>query len=306
MNAPALAIMMGLYNGGRFLSSQLKSFEEQTFTNWSLWASDDGSTDGTLSMLNAFSHSVSQPVNVFDGPHSGVCANFQSMLSSDAIDADYFAFSDQDDIWMPHKLERAVNWLGLQDPDFPALYCSRTRLINENDMFIGVSTNNTKPPAFANALLQNIASGNTMVFNRRARELIKSVANQPMVMHDWALYLVVSACGGNIFFDSLPSVHYRQHASNLIGNGMELSTRWKNFVNVHQGNKIHWNNIHFSLMDALGDYITPDNKRCLSCFRHIRHSSWNNRIRLMKRSGIYHQKFVGTLATWSYMLFDRL
>lgn len=301
-----VAILLGTYNGATYIDQQLASYAAQTFTDWSLWASDDGSKDKTLAKIAAFSHACDRPVQVLDGPRKGVCQNFQSMIGNENIRAEYFAFSDQDDIWMDDKLERAVAWLNQQDPQRPALYCSRTHLIDDKGVRIGFSPDNTRPPSLGNALLQNIASGNTMVFNRCARELMQIVAHLPMVIHDWALYLIVTGCGGTVVFDSQPTVYYRQHASNLIGNGMAVKTRVKNFFSTHQGNKIVWNDIHFHLLDRLKDRLTPASKACITDFRRIRHSPLLTRMNLMHKSGIYHQTFIGTLATWSYTLFDRL
>lgn len=304
--SPHVAILLGTYNGANYIDQQLASYASQTFTNWSLWASDDGSKDETFARIAAFSRSCGRPVHVLEGPRKGVCHNFQSMTDNEHIQADYFAFSDQDDIWMDDKLERAVAWLARQDPKRPALYCSRTHLIDSKGDRIGFSPDNTRPPSLANALLQNIASGNTMVFNRSARELMQCVAHLPMVIHDWALYLIVTACGGKVIFDSRPTVYYRQHSSNLIGNGMAVKTRIKNFLSTHQGKKAVWNDIHFHLLDVLVDRLTPASKECLMHFQHIRHSPLLTRMNLMHKSGIYHQTFIGTLATWSYALFDRL
>lgn len=299
-------IMLGTYNGAAYIKQQLDSYQAQSFHNWELWCSDDGSADDTLAILTSFSQQESRPVNIVSGPRTGVCANFQSLIASPSIAGDYFAFSDQDDIWMQDKLARAVEWLEKQDPLQPALYCSRTQLIDDKNNPLGLSPDNSRPPSFRNALLQNLASGNTMVFNKCARDIMKSIAHLPWVIHDWALYLAVTGCGGRVWFDSQPSVLYRQHADNLIGNGMEVRTRLNNFVRTHRGNKVAWNDCHFRMLDALGDRLTPENRHSLDCFRRIRQSSWLGRMKLMRQSGIYHQKSIGALATWTYALFNRL
>jgi glycosyltransferase involved in cell wall biosynthesis len=92
-----VALLMCTKNGATFLGEQLKSIAEQTHTNWTLFASDDGSTDKTKHILERFGQDQLQRVVVRNGPKKGVCANFLSLATDPTIDGDYFAFSDQDD-----------------------------------------------------------------------------------------------------------------------------------------------------------------------------------------------------------------
>src|SRR5690606_39349450 len=104
----------------------------------------------------------------------------------------------------------------------PALQCAPGRLAHGAGREPGRSDLLSRPPSFANALMQNITGGNTMVFNDAARQLLLEVpATQPLVIHDWWTYIVVSAVGGAICFDPYPSVRYRQHGANLIGMSVE-------------------------------------------------------------------------------------
>ena len=301
-----VAILLGTFNGARFIDEQLSSYQRQTHRNWSLWASDDGSTDASLPLISKFSHSVQQSVSLLQGPHLGVCRNFVSLIENEGIHADYYAFSDQDDIWLANKLARAVAWLDTVADDTPALYCSRTALIDTHGARIGFSPDYSKPPSFTNALLQNIASGNTMIFNNKARDLLRVVAHGPMVIHDWALYLVVTACGGQVFFDQEPCVLYRQHNDNVIGNGMGLMTRIANFSKAQRGRKAVWNDNNIAMLKLIDDQMTISNRQRLSDFVAIRDSSLIQRVRLLIRSGVYHQQLTGTLTTLSYALLNRM
>lgn len=305
-SSSSVAILLGTYNGAHFINQQLNSYKRQTYINWSLWASDDGSTDQGLDAIKDFSLSVPQSINLLEGPRQGVCRNFVSLINNENINASYYAFSDQDDIWINDKLERAVNWLDAVDPEVPALYCSRTELINTEGEKIGFSPDYAKPPSFANALLQNIASGNTMVFNNKARELLRQAADGEMVIHDWALYLVVTACGGHVFFDREPTVLYRQHDNNVIGNGMGLMTRMANFRKAHHGRKAAWNDTNIAMMGLIGAQMTVENQRRLNDFFAIRDSSLIQRLCLLRQSGVYHQQLAGTLTTVSYTLLNRM
>lgn len=180
LNREALvAILMGTKNGGRFLAEQLDSLEAQTHNNWVLIASDDGSTDDTIKILRDCQ--AKWPVGrliIKDGPKRGFCINFLSLACDPDIEADYYAFCDQDDVWLPNKLSVAIkhiraNELDAPNNSIPFLYCSRTIHVAENLRRNGRSPLFVFPPSFRNALVQSLAGGNTMVFNHQAKVLLE-------------------------------------------------------------------------------------------------------------------------------------
>ncbi|WKZ93772.1 glycosyltransferase family 2 protein [Chimaeribacter arupi] len=301
-----VAILLGTYNGAGHLAAQLDSFRAQTYPHWALWASDDGSTDATPAIIEQFLRQPGVNGQLLSGSRRGFCDNFMSMVCHPAIEAEYYAFSDQDDVWLDDKLSRAVAWLETVDPAVPALYCSRTRLTDSEGTPTGLSPDYRKAPGFGNALLQNIASGNTMVFNHQARRLLQKAQGTPMVVHDWSLYQIVSGCGGAIRFDPAPTVLYRQHSNNQIGNGMSPLRRLRNFIAAHKGRAAGWNDRNYQVLMRVADDLTPDNARRLAAFRQIRHSGLLARLRLFAASGLYHQQPAGMLTTLTYVLLNRL
>ena len=107
-----VAILMGCYNGAEYLSEQLDSLESQTHTNWRLYASVDGSTDGTLEILQAYQAKWGvDKLIIRQGSRQGFCKNFLSLACDPSIKADYYAFCDQDDVWLPEKIKAAVSYL---------------------------------------------------------------------------------------------------------------------------------------------------------------------------------------------------
>lgn len=148
---------MCTYNGQAFLAEQLDSFERQTHSNWTLMVSDDGSQDGTLSLLEDYGRRWGHArLGIMMGPKRGYAANFLS-LTYRVDDADFFAWSDQDDIWSEDKLEVALAWLRTVPTHVPALYCGRTQLISETGVHLGYSPRFRLAPGFGNALVQSIA-----------------------------------------------------------------------------------------------------------------------------------------------------
>src|ERR1700694_3446090 len=107
-NRHKVVILLGTFNGAEFLPEQLQSYRNQSHSNWELLVSDDGSTDRSVEIVNEFARGVSQLVVVRRGPQQGFWQNFVSMVRSDEVAGDLFAYSDQDDIWFPEKLAKAV------------------------------------------------------------------------------------------------------------------------------------------------------------------------------------------------------
>jgi len=219
--ATRVAILLSTFNGGRFLHDQLESFLDQTHEHWVLYWRDDGSTDATRAIMEGFARRAGQGrcVELADsGTHLGVIASFHHLLSAvihQIADTDVIAFADQDDVWLPPKLARGIVALG--ESHTPALYCARQRLVDTALKPLGLSTAPASVTGFASALIQNIATGCTMMLNSAAARLVARSQPSSATLHDWWCYLVVTGAGGLVVQDGEPMVLYRQHGGNLVG-----------------------------------------------------------------------------------------
>jgi len=302
--ANSVAILLATYNGANFLVPQLNSFKNQSYCSWELYVSDDGSSDDTLAILEKFSRN--SPTNVYSGPQKGFARNFLSLINRSEVNASYYAFSDQDDIWCDDKLKRAVDFLSKIDDDLPALYCCRTTLIDSSDKIVGYSTLYKKKPGIGNALIQNIASGNTMVFNHAARKLLNRLYGKEIIAHDWSLYQIVAACGGAIFYDANPGVLYRQHDGNLIGSGLNYFKRFQNFIEAVNGRSSRWNDINLDLLSCVEPDLSVDAKKVIHCIKKMRSSKLVERMKIFHFSGLYHQTTIGTLTNYCYAMLNKI
>jgi len=294
---PTVTILLCTLNGERFLTEQLASLERQTFKNWKLIASDDGSFDRTRSILLAFQKSCEPgKVEIIDGPRRGATANFLFQACAENLVSEYYAFCDQDDVWDVDKLERAIDALERVDPGAPALYGSRTRLIDEAGNEIGFSPLFQRKPEFRSALVQSIAGGNTMVFNQKARELIVFCgADVDVPSHDWWLYQVTAACGGYVHYDAYPSVRYRQHAHNVIGANMSWTARMHRLYLLQKGRFRHWEDLIVAALTRLRPRMSAENRRIFDLFRKARHEPLLRRATIFAQSGVYRQTTLGHL-----------
>lgn len=305
---PDVAILLCTYNGQDYLDEQLDSFTEQTHPNWQVYASDDGSTDKTLQILRERQQKWStNQLILLTGPAKGFAANFLSLTCNLSIKADYFAYSDQDDIWETDKLERALHWLQSVPSNTPALYCSRTRLVDAENSEIGLSPLFTKKPSFANALIQSVAGGNTMVFNNAARALlVEAGKNLSIATHDWWAYILITSCGGLVHYDSYPSLRYRQHQNNLIGVNSSFAARCNRLRLLWQGNFKAWNDQNIAALHTLKHRLTPENRQLLERFIEMRQKNLVSRLISLKRSGFYRQTYLGNLGLLAAAAFNKL
>lgn len=292
-----IAILMATYNGSAYLEEQLHSFDKQSHSDWSLWVSDDGSTDGTKCLINKFSDGRSEKnIQIFNGPKKGFAANFLSLVCNPILKADAYAYSDQDDIWFDDKLERAENFLSSVPGNVPALYCSRTQYVDLNNNPIGLSIPYSRPAIFQNALIQNIASGNTMVFNNAARALLLQAGpGLDIELHDWWTYILVAGAGGKVFFDHCPSVRYRQHPNNLWGMNTSFKAQIMRIKKLFGGRFQSWNNRHVAALNQNMGLLMGINQKIFHQFSHARKLSLIPRLIGLRNSGVYRQTVMNNL-----------
>jgi glycosyltransferase involved in cell wall biosynthesis len=176
---------------------------------------DDGSADATVEIVR--SHGLDVEV----GDHVGFVRSFGALLAR--ADADYVAFCDQDDVWLPDKLSRAV--ARLEGLSGPALYCGRLSVVDERLEPLGLSPLPLRGLSFANALVESKAAGCTIVLNPAARELLAEFPLE-VVSHDWWAYLVVSAFG-EIVYDPHPAILFRKHKGQAFGIGVGTIDSWR-------------------------------------------------------------------------------
>ena len=303
-----VTILLCTFNGERFLAQQLASLERQTFKNWKLIASDDGSSDQTKSILHAFRKSFAPgKVNIIDGPRRGAPANFLFLACGKNLASDYYAFCDQDDVWEADKLARAIGVLEQAGLDVPALYGSRTSLIDEAGKMIGFSPLFPKTPTFRSALVQSIAGGNTMVFNQKARDLLAFCgADINIPSHDWWLYQVTSACGGCVRYDAYPSVRYRQHSQNVIGSNMGFAARMRRLRMLRQGRFRHWSELNVAALARIRPRMNAENQQIFDLFCKARHRPLLQRAAMFAEAGVYRQTLLGNLGLAAAVVLNKI
>lgn len=302
-----VAILLCTYNGVKFLAEQLDSLEAQTHHNWVVIASDDGSTDQTLEILQQYRAKWPPgKLSIRSGPQKGFCQNFLSLACDPEIKADYYAFCDQDDVWLPEKLSIAlVNIAFNQQLNIPYLYCGRTNYVTENLKSCGISPLFVFPPSFRNALVQSIAGGNTMVFNVALKRLIENAGPLDVPSHDWWVYILVTG-SGVVFYDQVGHILYRQHDGALVGGNNTYYAKTKRLIMVFQGRFQDWNKKNLSALVYKSELLSELNKEVLTWFCRIGTARLMERIRILGVCGIYRQTRLGTISLYIATVFNKL
>jgi len=222
---PHVQILLSTFNGEKYLEEQLASLQSQSYRNFSIAIRDDGSSDSTLSILRDFVNSNGN-VKLEEGENIGVVKSFYRLL--EIAEGDLFSFCDQDDVWLPDKLSRAVGALPQRRASGSSLYCSGL-LFTDSDGRELFRSRRPKHIGLRNALVENIATGCTAVIGKKLRALALKADPDDMHMHDWWFYLVASTFG-DVLFDYEATVRYRRHDATVTSLGNTRRTLWTRMV----------------------------------------------------------------------------
>ena len=293
-----VAILMSTFNGDRFLAPQLHSLLSQTHTNWQLHWRDDGSEDRTLDVLAAFQRGPGRgrTQSHDKGPHLGTARSFLKLLR-DAIEtnAAFFAFADQDDIWLPDKIARAVAALASLPSDRPALYCSGHLAVDEALTPVGMSPAPIRRIGFPASLTQNVAQGCTVMLNRHAARLIASSRAPAATWHDWWSYLVVTASGGTVVVDPAHTLLYRQHRDSQIGIVGNMARR--GIAALRRGREPFMSLLraHANALERQPHLLTEENRRHLDTISRAVDGPFRDRLGALRLAGFHRQTWEETL-----------
>jgi glycosyltransferase involved in cell wall biosynthesis len=224
MARPAISICMATYNGEQFLGQQLESILVQSNQDWQLLVRDDGSSDNTARIIKDYANRLPAKIRLVtdNGNHLGASLNFGKLL--EYADTEYIMFSDQDDVWLPNKIELTLNAMKAAEqiyPDRPILIHTDLQVMDSQLNTIANSLWNYQKlfPETGDDLnrimARNVITGCTVMINRKAKAVSIPVPDEA-IMYDW--WVALNVCKhGKIIYVSIPSVLYRQHSKNRLG-----------------------------------------------------------------------------------------
>ncbi len=288
-----VAVILGFYNGNNFIDEQVKSIWNQNFKNIDIFIFDDNSKRKLEFKEVKLNNNKKSKIKITKRKENlGYAKNFLLGLEEVGKGYDFYAFSDQDDIWEKDKIARGIEALISNGSKFPKLYCSRTSYYNyECTKVIGASNIHPKKPTFANSLLQNIAGGNTILMNNLARQIVvKTVKAENFISHDWWCYQIISGAGGEVIFDKNKTVRYRQHKYNLIGKNNGLEDIKSRILEFFSGKVKRWSDINLKNLSNFRFLLTKDNIVILENFIKARRSrNIFKKLNYFFKSGVFRQ-----------------
>ena len=220
---PEIDILLAAYNGEKFIAEQIDSILNQTFQDFRLLIRDDGSSDNTQTIIEEYARKYPDKIEVVHD--EAVCKrpnkNFMELLKH--TKADYVMFCDQDDVWLPYKIQVTL-WhmkeLERKNPGKPALVFSGLKVVDENlysmNRFIQYSLDIVEYEKFTNLMISNVVSGCTSMFNNALYSKFKGYIEGMPFAHDSILAILAAMCG---VIEHIPAamILYRQHQNNASG-----------------------------------------------------------------------------------------
>lgn len=224
-------ILLSTYNGSQYLEEQLNSLVNQSYPNLYVLVRDDGSKDRTIEILEKYSQKYSM-FDYYIGKNVGSAESFMNLVFNSG-EYDFYAFCDQDDVWLNDKIETGIN--AIEKCDGPALYHGLAGYV---DSKLNPLPNKCYKPKndFGGSLISS-ATGCTMVFNKKLMELVREYrpVHGHISMHDAWIYRIAYAVNAEVIYDPSSHIKYRQHGNNVSGGAkMTIKDKFKRayFTNV--------------------------------------------------------------------------
>lgn len=285
-------VLLSSYNGEKYIAEQIESIQRQQGVKAELLIRDDGSADRTLEIIQDYAENNSN-ICYYKGRNIGVQHSFFDLMAHADRTADYYAFADQDDVWLPDKLQRAVSLLqGCADADRPLLYAGGLIYADEMLQHLKLVVHKRRKEAsFGNALIENICTGCTEVFNGKLLEMAAAHRPQCEILHDWWMYLTAS-CFGQVLYDQAAYIYYRQHDKNVVGMSGCRAGRWMR--RLHHRSDLR-GIVSRQTKDFCRAYRNLGSSRALACEVLSYKKSWRHRIGILFEKRIYRQDWIDDL-----------
>ena len=265
-----IAILMSTYNGQEYLNKQLKSISDQDVdAELTVYIRDDGSSDSTLDIIKRWERKLD--IVFSSGVNSGPALSFWNLLTNLDIQADYYAFCDQDDIWDKNKLRVAISTLS--NDKSANLYASNCRIIDEDDGIIKEKRLESEPVININSLfVSGFTQGCSIVFTNSLRSFLLGKKISCIPMHDLIL-LLYAMQNGKIIWDSTPRFSYRVHANNVVAkNNKSILKKLKTTIwNWKNKNKNSMTRVATEMLKNIDDLSARD-EEYLKCILNYKHS----------------------------------
>lgn len=295
---PKVKVLLSYYNGDNYIKEQIDSILNQEDVDVSLFIRNDGSSRKIESLLSEYND---ERIQYIYGDNLGYKKSFLQMLKM-VEESDYYAFADQDDVWLPQKLKQGIQ-------------CIETRLKNRKDAYLYASSltrvdknlNFLSEQKFDNLVLtvgaeftRHRLAGCTFIFNDELRQLVDKVEYNDFIdySHDHFMTIISMLNKTNIFVDENSYILFRRHGYNASVDGESKISKIKKDIKYYFSGKSRYIELSGLLLDNYGFYINSDNKKFLLSIKDYKKNIFNT-IRLATNKRL-------DCGYWYFNLFIRL
>lgn len=296
MENKKVLVLLSSYNGEKYISDQIESIlNQKTVHTVDLLIRDDGSNDSTVEIIKKYIVLNPNRIRLIQGKNVGYVKSF-FILIKEASGYDYYSLSDQDDVWMENKIEKAIEVLYKEDNSIPLLYSSTSYLVHDDLVPFGITQNKQKEITFLNTMIQNFLPGHNQVMNQLLlNELKDDIDYSKIYVHDsWITNVAIIK--GKVLFNNEPFTYYRQHLDNEVGFGKgkigwikERIKRIRSKQNFRYAQQINYFGQYFFNEMSSNDY------KCLCDFFDNQKSFFTRLRYILFNCPFYRQKRIETL-----------
>ena len=278
MNMKKVQVFLSTYNGEKYLQEQIESLLQQKGVQISILVRDDGSTDCTLRILEKYKEV--EKIDFYTGYNVGYAKSFLDLVKQD-VHADYYAFCDQDDVWLPEKLNVAIKQIERFQEDsekIPALYASALQRVDQNLNLLPLQNFKNLRLTLGAEFTRHRLAGCSFVFNNQLRDILRKAENIEC-SHDRLTTILCLACGGKIFFDKNSYILFRRHGSNTSPDGIGTKKKIEKDVRHYFSGKNNADVLAKQIISQYDDYLSENSQRFLLEVRNYK-QNWFNTIKL--------------------------
>ena len=286
-------ILMATYNGEKYLKEQLDSILNQTYSNFRLLISDDCSKDRTREILKEYEQKDNRIKVFYQETNLGYVKNFEFLLNQ--VESDIYALSDQDDVWLPKKIEKTYNKMMETNSD---LVFTDLEVVNENLETIYPSYNDfmnlyrkikENKDSYLMEYLYNTITGCTLMSKKSFLDKILPIpTDSKYVIHDSWIGLVVSLYGKVEYLDE-PTIKYRQHGNNQVGTNhiSHKFTKLEDVRNLFIDVKIELFTTYVNNEYVFDEKLRIQNRQALEYFKNLQKKKYFN----FKGWNVFHKLY---------------
>lgn len=288
-------VLMSTYNSGDYLKEQIDSIFSQINVNIHLLIRDDGSQNSTVDTIRTLMNKYHR-ITLIEGHNIGFASSFMTLVyeAYKFKDCQYFAFADHDDVWLPDKLEKAIEKLENEDASLPLLYFSNAKVVDSNLNYIRTLLGHSdRTPNKYSVLMKYYMLGCTMVMNYSTISLLYNYRPKRNIqMHDlWIAQTCVYL--GKVVYDTNSYILYRQHGNNAAGVGSSLSVRVRRFIKSFKTYpRRHFRELNAqNLLETYSTLLSESDKSIISIIADYR-KSLNKRLNMLVHNGFSMGTFI--------------